>query len=727
MTDPTTPQSAQSLVRPSSQGSLRKSWWSSPKSPYLGASPTPLAGSTRSPSLRSAPKEIVKQLRTDFICWETGNETKVNVALNMSSALMDGRPSDQTLRPLPFLDGIHQCAEDRNQMVKKEGKKIQQIQAQTPGTPAKKMPRMTVMKLEDSGDENVMAPEEFDQIVSDLATSASDIFKMQQDFSPGAAKARQTVLGKDGRPSVSPSKRASLTSAKKGDEDEDEEDQAFRERMEKYRWVRKIEPDVPPLDRNKMKDFKPKDTPDHIVKRNQQKEVIELYRPESRKDQRHALQDMARNRFMDNRCRYFYQLMDAEESFSRDLERKRNQVSLEKGQQVRWRASYEGAGLWLTTMIAIGVITALRDEHKFQQMSTDELMKLGREAEELVRRQSKKRDSGVAQMRKMVRRSTLLIRAMNMNNIYNNAELMGNARLIATMFQAKVRLRVKRRHATTMWTSMAKWKRGGKVLLGLKRFHQRMRRIQKWWRQILRYWHANQDRILSQWKRIERAQLFAEMGRGGMGSADGDGTTGRRASRDVRPPANTFRKTRTGPDTSLSVDEKVMLAMMDDKQRRNFLERELRARRYHLLPRIYDWEDGMRRFWLDLAEWRETKIAVAAMTHTDGSFDLQRVGPMPWPPPRPVCTPKEDELVEIVTRARKDPEDVTHIAHVSGKKGGARRSTKRGVKSGARDDDADVGVTDRELRQCWGIDLDEMPGLNPGNLRLNLVRAHRKD
>lgn len=236
------------------------------------------------------------------------------------------------------------------------------------------------------------------------------------------------------------------------------------------------------------------------------------------------------------------------------------------------------------------------------------------------------------------------------------------------------------------------------------------------------------DKIITQFKRIERNQLAAEFsGKKGqlLSSAADDEKPVRRGSKKLEH-MNTEvlkgKKPVVRSDTSLSLEERVHLAMMDDKTRRSFLERELRARRYHLLPQIHDWEDEMRGFWIKMQEWRETKKAVAVMTHGNDHEALQRVGPMPWPPARPVCVPKEEELQEIVQRARKNPDNVTQIVqHKSRGASRGRRMSRRG-QQGAEDDDEKM-VSDHELRACWGIDLDGMPGLNPGNLHL-AVRRH---
>jgi len=235
--------------------------------------------------------------------------------------------------------------------------------------------------------------------------------------------------------------------------------------------------------------------------------------------------------------------------------------------------------------------------------------------------------------------------------------------------------------------------------MSLKRFYQKMRRIQDWWRIQQVKIHRSKDKLCRTWIKLEKRVLHQEI--------------------SSQPEEKGYvPKTRRGSQVAshgagvLSIDEKVSLALMENEVRRNFVTLELRARRYLHLPKMYVWDDEMKKYWGEVATWRETKHAAALIHNKEEA--LRIAGMMPWPPACPSYYPHDEkEVMDMVTRARKDPADVTLIPT----KGNMQKlhQQKRG-RADEGNEDLEHNINDEELKH-WGIDLDAMPGLGKGAFR----------
>merc|ERR1719446_122036 len=116
--------------------------------------------------------------------------------------------------------------------------------------------------------------------------------------------------------------------------------------------------------------------------------------------------------------------------------------------------------------------------------------------------------------------------------------------------------------------------------------------IQRWWKEQLQIVRDNEELVRRRWMKLEREHLRAEALRLAAAEAAklenpfdaGSPTTN--SSNNDRP---TLLKQRTNAHRAPEVKVK----LMDNSLRKRFIENELRARRYLVLPSISNWEEEM--------------------------------------------------------------------------------------------------------------------------------------
>merc|ERR1712023_221671 len=110
--------------------------------------------------------------------------------------------------------------------------------------------------------------------------------------------------------------------------------------------------------------------------------------------------------------------------------------------------------------------------------------------------------------------------------------------------------------------------------------------------------------------------------------------------------------------------------MIPEADRLRFLSAELRYLRYENLSLVKVWEGDIRNYWQQVEQWRESKEALVVTaqppdwdrTHPGEEFRWSakagellgmELGPGPAMPPCPSYLPAEQDLHDIVVRARR--------------------------------------------------------------------------
>jgi hypothetical protein len=211
--------------------------------------------------------------------------------------------------------------------------------------------------------------------------------------------------------------------------------------------------------------------------------------------------------------------------------------------------------------------------------------------------------------------------------------------MVAKRFIYKKRKAAARRAAQVMHKSLHAWQNAGRTIVTLLEYLRGVKHVQRWWRNVRRLLQEQRDIISRRWLKLERERLRLEASKA---------TSGRRA------PAATIA----------------------DDVRKKFIENELRARRYYLLPQIDLWLADQLSWRREVQEWNEMNEAYRLLDKSRTRLPLFR-----WPSARPSYMPSQHtsecdaccskccpgrkgdaEILDMFERARKDPTDWMKIS-----------------------------------------------------------------
>merc|ERR1712012_1367791 len=162
----------------------------------------------------------------------------------------------------------------------------------------------------------------------------------------------------------------------------------------------------------------------------------------------------------------------------------------------------------------------------------------------------------------------------------------------------------KRKAAKIIFSVMSGWQVAGQTYRLLKGFGHRIQKLQRWWRACAQRLQEQRTMISRRWLRLERVELQSKPSM----STDGNRN-----------------------DDSEPVSEAV---------RMEFIQNELRARRYLVLPQVLLWETEVIKWRRCIEDWAATRAAHRALGILDpGTQGFSSVPPFAWPPSRPSHLP----------------------------------------------------------------------------------------
>lgn len=217
--------------------------------------------------------------------------------------------------------------------------------------------------------------------------------------------------------------------------------------------------------------------------------------------------------------------------------------------------------------------------------------------------------------------------------------------MIVALVKARRRIRHGRVQAKLMRKSMMDWRLFGRLLQRIQGLRKNIRRIQQWWRHCTVRLLEVCRQVSQQWIQIERALVHREI--------NGTRTTSGSEAKAKPTAVNAGEAPKlaiglSSPDasnTSTLEDQMVEQRLMSEADRMRFLQHELRARRYELLPRLQLWEQEIARWRSDMVAWRAKNAALGLVKAERPLFG--------WPSLKPSQLPAEEDLVKIVKKARK--------------------------------------------------------------------------
>jgi len=445
-------------------------------------------------------------------------------------------------------------------------------------------------------------PEELAREMEDVSASIAQLRKRHETFQPMSPDqaARQKLFG---APQESEEKGGrSQASRLPADRLSPEE---RRERFELLKFVRKIEPDLPPLERSPP----PKGPPPNqaLVEFNASSTALQRWRPDNRS---RIVAESAAER-MQHVSRV---VRNALEVKAAARARRRELAELRAGGLAGQNALAdlpEAAGQWLVITVVANFLQTALTELRLHKLAEKERCDYVMKHFERLKR-------------KRVPQSSLTGELVSYVKLTMMDDFQKRVPLLSTFFVARVGIKRHRKEARKVLTCLQAWRSSGPTILQLKRIGVFVRRIQRWWRERADWLQQMHNAVSLMWLTAEHGVLEGEL-------------------RDMLSWCT--------HDEREEFEARIDKSRLPSAVRSRFIENEMRARRYLLLPRIYIYEEECARWRVQLQEWRETREALVLMTNGEHP----ELPVFNWAPVEPTYMPNEEEVMDMFLRARSRP------------------------------------------------------------------------
>lgn len=379
-----------------------------------------------------------------------------------------------------------------------------------------------------------------------------------------------------------------------------------RERFEQLRYVRKVEPELPPVERS----LSPKQTPPNQdrVEFNATSAALQRFKPESR-TQLAAELAAVRSQHRDGVARKAVQLKTAAMVKKRQEAASRSASMLAHKQPVE--EQLEATQQRLAMVLVVGFMQTIASELQVRRLG--EQARHGFVAE---------RWGTLSRWRLSPR--TLLSELIAHAHGLRERDFGRRIPLLRVTFLARVNLLRQRKNAARIGALLKSWQSAGPLILHFKRIGLMVRRLQRWWRDRAKWLRGVHASVTRSWLALEK-------------------DLARQEAQQML-----FWSKMDGPQ---NVEAKLQEALLPRHVRARFIEHELRARRFFLLPRIAMYEAECTRWRQGIEEWRERRAVRMA---SGGS--LEDFLPFHWFPVQPSYMPNKEELCDMLRRARENPQ-----------------------------------------------------------------------
>eukprot|EP00930_Biecheleria_cincta_P033238 TRINITY_DN23010_c0_g1_i1.p1 TRINITY_DN23010_c0_g1~~TRINITY_DN23010_c0_g1_i1.p1 ORF type:complete len:715 (+),score=128.68 TRINITY_DN23010_c0_g1_i1:43-2187(+) len=507
-------------------------------------------------------------------------------------------------------------------------------------------------------------------------------------------------------------KAARDVSAGGNGEDEEavkEAQERLAERLQAYKFSRKFEPELPPLVPLPKGPMEPP-RKEPIIVRNASVEAIKAELPARRKDRITIFADEKRERtelVIRERER---QIEERADFWEEDLARKRQQaiecVKLRRTQAARKGVSEFPTAEWVTILFATGFLSQVRQDLEIQKMPTvGRLQFVEQNKHKLLIKRSKSVGSHLQE-------------AVHLAAAAESPAVARVFAAAAAVMKLRKQLKQSRENARLVTMALTQWQVAGNVIISIKRVVHNARMIQRFWRQCSARLKEQRERISRRWERLERQELAAQLSKFTRGSVTAL--------------------------TSLSLEDRIQMEMCTKAARLRFLENELRARRYFLLPLIEEWHKELPVWQEALNKYLETKKAYQVMGE---NYEPRPEDAFRWPPKRPMHLPcshplgeeargaicsqycpgrkGDEEILDMSRRCRDDPLNWKRVPKAGVKNFDKKKKEKSTQEQKPKDDrrtismdallqvgekDQDFGDAPEGEMKRYGVDASTMPG-----------------
>lgn len=388
-----------------------------------------------------------------------------------------------------------------------------------------------------------------------------------------------------------------------------------REHWDLLKYVRKIEPEIPPLVRRIYPDIPHPPRPDQkLVLQNATQEALESCKTTAR------LQNIASRAAQRDEQR---RLVVEKHNMQKAEFRQRNTMNLEKkdasgSSSFLAVSSHQADGdailkHWLTSLAVCSFMRSASLEYQMRRMPIHRRLNFVRAVEAKI---------GMVPDT-MIAVSSSLKQTLAFRDAMHSDAFLKNRLMVGKLARSKLDRRRHRSAALTLCDCLNNWWGFGSLLVKLRVINANIIAVQRWWRRCSVKLSEIKQKVSARWLKIERkmvSQMYEDEG-------------------------------------VLFPDEKdVHRRLVSEHQRSWFLDHELRARRYYLLPQLRIWKEDSDRKALLLKRWQERRRMNKQKASDDEVQEetyselLELV--MVLPIPTPTQIPADKQMRLLIARCR---------------------------------------------------------------------------
>jgi hypothetical protein len=354
-------------------------------------------------------------------------------------------------------------------------------------------------------------------------------------------------------------------------------------------------------------------------------------------------QHAARGRVDDEYEKKRLEVQKASELKQERLERHRTEKALKRrahGQ--REVASIMNHG-WATLLFAIAALKTMKEIALFNKMTTKELA-------DMVKKSNPK------SWGKQSDTSFLFSRGMEIVRIETDPDLQKKLPYIQAMFSGRLNILRRRKSAVVVYKALEAWSQAGRVIKALRTYHFQMRRIQSFCRSSRVRLRERMMETCFRWHEME-TDIARDLVRARRSSVPQRQDSTRASMSPAKRKQSMFQAKKSVISVGLTEKDLIKLNLTPEDVQVNFLAHELRIMRFKWLTKAMSFRTRLDHYYEEVVGWREHKAACEAVGKEWNTFKY----PPPELPPCPVASPTDEELLEMIHRCRKDPEDLTPI------------------------------------------------------------------
>ncbi|CAE7512756.1 unnamed protein product [Symbiodinium microadriaticum] len=430
-----------------------------------------------------------------------------------------------------------------------------------------------------------------------------------------------------------------------GDEALREAQERLAERLQAYKFCRRIEPELPPLAPLASSGLAPRKPSQTLVVRNTTPEAIRIWLPANRKERIAAFAEERSYRRRLYQTQRERMVEEAADSLKEELVRKEEQAKQTvESRKLQAKLKSESrdfpAAKWFTLIWAAGFLRQIQQDQKQRKVPVLERVEYLRENSDNLLVKRSRLTAG--QMKEALRMETV-VQSPAVSRLFTS--------YVASM-KMKRNITKAKANAKKVYQALRSWQVAGRVIFALKNVAFQARKIQRFWRACSARLREQREKVAQRWEKLERHELTQEL------------------SKWERPAGQ------RNSNACLTLEDKIAMELTPKAVRLTFVENELRARRYFLLPAIANWEQECIRWNEEYAARLETKRAYQALGQEEGfmekpehAFSFPPSRPMHLPPAHPlgeaargaICSlgcpgrKGDEEILDMWRRCRQDP------------------------------------------------------------------------